>query len=289
MPTNTLRVLTLNMLGYDRYEERRALLRRGIEELAPDVMAIQEAGHEGKRPHQIEELLSGLGYHFDHQYDGVEFAKGRQADANAIVSRWPITRRELLLLPRTPRAGTYPNAALIATIHAPQPFGDFLFVCNKPTWHLFVERERELQAVAVIDAVERLAELKAFPTIIAGDFDAPPDRSSIRFFTGRQSLEGRSTQWLDCWEMANECASPADRDPSGGDTWDKANPLVGDVAEKWTRQRDHRRRIDYIFIGSPFFYKRPYRIDSCRVVLNKPTNGMYPSDHYGVFAEIAAV
>ncbi|MBM3888448.1 MAG: hypothetical protein FJ388_04905, partial [Verrucomicrobia bacterium] len=62
-----LRVLTMNIFGFsERYEERMRLLRRGIEQLDPDLMSFQEAGYDGVR-HQIAEMLSGLGYHVVHQ------------------------------------------------------------------------------------------------------------------------------------------------------------------------------------------------------------------------------
>ena len=45
-------------------------------------------------------------------------------------------------------------------------------------------------------------------------------------------------------------------------------------------------RIDYIFIGR----HRPNgagRVEECRIVANESVDGVYPSDHYGVFAVLS--
>jgi endonuclease/exonuclease/phosphatase family metal-dependent hydrolase len=146
-----------------------------------------------------------------------------------------------------------------------------------------MELERERQALAINELVRRLGDPEGFPAVVAGDFDAAPDRSSIRFMTGRQSLEGTSTHFWDAWEIAG------DGPPDAGFTWSIDNPLVVPITERWSTGSRHRRRIDYIFVGSTFQFRRKARIASCRVVLNKPANGMYPSDHFGVMAEIDAV
>jgi len=46
--------------------------------------------------------------------------------------------------------------------------------------------------------------------ILAGDFDAAPDSSSIRFWTGRQSLDGISVAYQDAWEAVH----PGDAGPA---------------------------------------------------------------------------
>lgn len=276
-----MRILTANIYNYAAdYARRGPVLREALLRLDCDVMAFQEAGRRADAPHQVEELLDGQGFHLAHQFDGAPIETGD--DGVCIASRWPITVRECQSLPRSERTGTYPWAALAVTVHAPAPIGDFLFVNAKPCWQLHMEAERETQVVAMLEMIAHHAEPTGFPTVIAGDFDAAPDRSSIRFLTGRQSLQGQSTQYHDAWETAGQ---PTADNPDGC-TWCCENPLVGDVALRWTGQRRHRRRIDYIFVGSPFLFQRLARITACRVVLNEPIGGVWPSDHYGVMAEI---
>jgi len=38
--------------------------------------------------------------------------------------------------------------------------------------------------------------------VLAGVLDAPPDSASIRFWTGKQSLDGTSVAYRDAWESA---------------------------------------------------------------------------------------
>jgi hypothetical protein len=56
------------------------------------------------------------------------------------------------------------------------------------------------------------------PVILAGDFDATPDSSSIRFWSGRQSLDGTSVAYQDAWEAVH----PGE----AGHTFTPRNPLV---------------------------------------------------------------
>jgi len=58
------------------------------------------------------------------------------------------------------------------------------------------------------------------------------------------------------------------------------------VIDRCFQDRGHERRIDYIFLGSPHDYARRACIREARVVLDEPAAGVWPSDHYAVFAEI---
>lgn len=271
-----LRVLTMNIWAFaEPYDARQKLLREGIQQLDPDLMSFQEAGNDGQR-HQVRDLLDGLGYYVLHQFD-LSPERPRRTDGVCIASRWPLEKAELLSLDLTPACKGYPYAALVARVAAPEPVGHILFVAAKPSWELNREYERELQAVALAKMVERLADPKGFPTVIAGDFDATPDSASIRFLTGRQSLSGTSVHYLDAWEKAG--------DGSPGHTWTFENDYARQIIDRVIRQPRHARRIDYIFLGSPHNYSKFARVRDCRVVLAAPTNGVWPSDHYAVYAE----
>jgi hypothetical protein len=47
----------------------------------------------------------------------------------------------------------------------------------------------------------------------------------------------------------------------------------------------HHRRIDYVFVGSPFRWRPRVVIRSCAVVLTGTADAA-PSDHYGVLADL---
>ena len=65
-----------------------------------------------------------------------------------------------------------------------------------------------------------------------------------------------------------------------GITWSNANDYA-----RMNLEPD--RRIDYVFAGFP---RRDGagQITECRVVCNEAENGVWPSDHFGVYAELRA-
>jgi endonuclease/exonuclease/phosphatase family metal-dependent hydrolase len=154
----------------------------------------------------------------------------------------------------------------------------FWFCCAKPVpFEPGREGEREAEALALDTAVTDLAAGDSIPPILGGDFDATPEAASMRFLTGLQSLEGRSTLWWDAWAVAG--------DGSPGYTWSSDNPYVALLAAAIFGQPVHHRRIDYILVGSPFRWRPRVVVRSCRVVLTE-TGGDAPSDHYGVMADL---
>ncbi|MDA1143312.1 MAG: endonuclease/exonuclease/phosphatase family protein [Planctomycetota bacterium] len=255
-------------------DKRNALIREGISELSPDLMAFQEAGYADGR-HQVAEILDGMGYRILHQFE-VGDAHGN--NANCIACRWPFELVEMISLQVTPQAKNYPYAAIAVRVNAPEPVGPILFVNSKPSWELNREYERELQAVELAKLLERHRDRQAFPAVVAGDFDATPDSASIRFLTGRQSLAGICTHLLDAWAQAG--------DGSAGHTWTYENDFAHSIIKRAIRQPNHARRIDYVFLGSPHDYGKHAQFRECRVVLNRPQDGIWPSDHYAVYAEI---
>ena len=92
----TFRAATLNIWSrFGPWEERLIGIRHGLRALAPDVIGMQEVlcfpGMD-----QAALVSEGLGY---------EIAWGRSSEnhgfptGNAILSRWPIARREVIELP----------------------------------------------------------------------------------------------------------------------------------------------------------------------------------------------
>lgn len=275
-----LRVLTMNIWGFTQpYAARQRLLRKGIRRLDPDLMAFQEAGFDKGR-HQVAELLDGLGYHFLHQFEHSN-SMGFPEDGCCVASRWPMKLAQVLSLQLTKRSRGVPYAALAVNVMAPGPLGRLLFVNAKPSWELSCEREREVQAVALARMVERRSSLEGIPPIIAGDFDATPDCASIRFLTGRQSLDEMSVCYGDTWEQGG--------DGTEGHTWSYRNPGARVSLDRWKVGRRHQRRIDYIFLGWPRYHKRYARVRHCRVELDRPEHNVWPSDHSAVYAEIDVV
>ena len=109
--------------------------------------------------------------------------------------------------------------------------------------------------------------------MLGGDFNAEPHTSSMRFLTGRQSLEGVSTAYRDAWESAHGEAT--------GWTFSPQNPLSA-IDEPGL---DRGRRIDSVLVrcGNP---GPTWRIADAGLAVHEPVDGVQPSDHYGVYADL---
>jgi hypothetical protein len=69
-----------------------------------------------------------------------------------------------------------------------------------PSWPIPYAYEREQQAARCARFVEERLDGRDMHVVLADDFDAAPDSSGIRFWTGRQSLDGFSVAYQDAWE-----------------------------------------------------------------------------------------
>ena len=147
-------------------------------------------------------------------------------------------------------------------------------------WWQNQEFQREEECLVLDEWLTGLAAADELPPIMGGDFDATPDAGSIRFLTGLQSLHGRSTHWVDAFAVAG--------DGSPGYTWSSANPFMAPSAMSTFASLGHHRRIDYVFVGSPFKWKPGIVVHSAAVAMKERGN-MAPSDHYGVVADLELV
>ena len=267
-PVGRVRVLTHNILARQAgWENRRPVLADGLRALAPALVAFQESvvadGYD-----QVVDLL-GPEFHVAHHN-----ARSNDGMGISIASRWPFDSVHQLDLGLTERSRGFPIGTIAAEVLVPEPVGRLLFVNHFPSWQLAFEHERELQAVAAAGFIEQLLGSRRLPVVLAGDMDADPRAGSIRFWTGRQALAGTSVCYLDAWERLHG--------DEPGETFTPRNPLVMDVVPDWPF-----RRIDYIFvrclIGSPRL-----AIERCQIVFDEPVAGVWPSDHFGIAADLVA-
>ncbi|GAA2069994.1 endonuclease/exonuclease/phosphatase family protein [Streptomyces albiaxialis] len=274
-----LRVVTLNVWNTrGDAAARMALINAELRRLEPDLVAFQEV-----LPEQLPGLTDGTGLHGTHQ-SGTSATAPPYVDrygGTAIATRRPHRVVEVLDQ-RGPNAPDVPWLTLAAHVpvgDGPEGSGpgDVLFIAPTTSFWPDAEAERERQVLALTDLEAR--HRTALPTVIAGDFNADPDASSIRYLTGRQSLSGRSTHFHDAWEVAGS---------GPGHTWTADNPLAAEDIGILVGQPGHRRRLDYVFIGSPHAHPDAFaRVRAARLAFDEPSaEGVRASDHYGVVADL---
>lgn len=266
------RVVTLNLFGRRRgWNERRTVLAAGLRALQPDLIAFIEAIKTDAYD-QVLDLL-GPDYHLFHQVSREPGGPGdvEPGQGASIASRWPLGAVHEVDLHVTPRTAGFACTTLVAEVEAPEPLGLLLFADHVPNWQLNFERERELQAVVAARFIEDRFEERHRHVVFAGDFTANPEASSVRFLTGRQSLEGMSVCYRDAWESTH----PGDP----GHTYTPHNPLM--ATPDWPF-----RRIDYIFVRCAD-YGPTLEISSCARIFDEPIDGVWASDHFGVVADLA--
>jgi endonuclease/exonuclease/phosphatase family metal-dependent hydrolase len=154
-----------------------------------------------------------------------------------------------------------------------------VFVNHLPDWQLTHEAERERQTVAVADFVEALVGEDAVHVVVAGDMDATPDAATLRFWTGKQSLDGRSVSYRDAW------AARHPDDP--GHTFTPENTLTT-TAEVGDWELELGRRIDYILVRCTD-HGPTLDVRACRRLFDAPVGGVWASDHFGVTADLSAL
>jgi endonuclease/exonuclease/phosphatase family metal-dependent hydrolase len=270
-----VRAITLNIQGNAGDPQRFEEMNRELRRLDPDLVALQEVMHTGDRK-QLDALLDGTDLVGTHQAQVMAYEPPwtDRYGGSAVATRWPHRVVEVLDLRQTD-APDVPWCSLAASVASPLG-DDLLFIATTTAWRLDAEAARERQVAALTDLDARHRGM--LPTIIAGDFNATPDAASIRYLTGRQSLAGRSVHYHDAWEVAGD---------GPGFTWSIDNPAARAEIEHVVRQPEHRRRLDYVFVGSWHAHPNAHcRIEQARLAFDVPIDGTPLSDHYGVVVDL---
>jgi endonuclease/exonuclease/phosphatase family metal-dependent hydrolase len=258
-----LRVLTLNIwnLGGDWRARRRAILSV-IRDCAADVVCLQEVveAHGKNQARWLADELGGWSWTWAGEpgYGLPDMRFG-----NAVLARAPITASGSAPLPHVPDEREVQRLVVHARVDGVDVFSTHL------AWQLHDAALRERQVLALMAYVTaRTDPDAAVGPVVAGDFNAEPDSSAIRYLSGLAPLDGSSTYLQDAWRLAG--------DGGPGLTWSNDNPHAALDAEP-------ERRLDYVFSG---FHGRSGlgRPLECRVVADQPVDGTWPTDHYGVLA-----
>ncbi len=260
-----VRILTLNIWNrLGPWDERLVAIRETLRAESPDIVGLQEVITTpfGDALDQGKAIAEGLGY---------EVAFGRShgegfSFGNGVLSRWPIVRSENHALPGG--EDTEPRSLLCAEIDS--PVGRIPFFVTHLAWRFHEGAVRQAQAVAVAEKVSAWGPRGATPAILVGDFNADPEADEIRYLKGLTALgRGRCVFFTDAFAVAGE---------GPGATFAKRNPFAAPL-------REPDRRIDYIFVQRTNDDVRGDPVEA-RVSFDRPVNGVFPTDHFGVSATL---
>ncbi|HEY9661027.1 MAG TPA: endonuclease/exonuclease/phosphatase family protein [Allocoleopsis sp.] len=262
-----VKVVTINILfDLQDWAERRELLVQGLAAEQADLIALQEV----KLP---EDTSSWLAKQLDmpyvslvpHHYPG---QPGVPPHGLAILSRYPFIQQASLDLSGQGRRAHYVQ---IEIDHQP------IVLCNG---HYYwapgpaPERVKQIQQV-----LEWLGALPPdLPIVAVGDFNGEPQNPAIvlmreHFTSAYAARHGH--------EPAYTCPTPLIRRG-----WRRIWKVILLNLKYNPTFRPWRGTLDYVFIN------RHLQVNDCRIILDSPSPGdptLYPSDHFGLAAELRIV
>jgi endonuclease/exonuclease/phosphatase family metal-dependent hydrolase len=248
------------------WARRQAAIATVIAEAAPDLIGLQEVWVEQGGVNQAEALAGPLGFHVAH--GELRFRDGL-AFTNAVLSRFPIDQRWRVPLPS---ASGGPSHRQALAVRVAAPWGPVLFVTTHLDFAFDASATRHAQAAAVCRfvAAHRPDPAEGYPAIVTGDLNAVPDSDEVRALTGAAPVPVPGLAFVDAWVAGG--------DGGAGCTWHGDNPYLADATSP-------NRRLDYVLVSWP--HPKPLgAIDAARLVGTAPVEGVMPSDHYGVVADL---
>jgi len=266
--TTSIRIVTLNLWGDNGPHERRLELIAGeLVSLKPDVVALQEVREvPGRLANQAQILSHRLGY--EHAFaPSTEWGGGR--GGQAVVSRFPIAENVTSALPHSPPA----EGRIIQSVCVTGPRGPFWVHNTHLSYRQHEGRQREDQVLLLDEVASARAVGNEQPRFLVGDFNTGPDNDEIRWLCGRTTLGDRRVFYQDAWETVHP--------DQPGVTWARENPFRARMG--WLRAD---RRIDYVFVSAERRDGRGRVLEARRVFDRADSDGIFPSDHYGVMADV---
>ena len=274
-PAPAVRFVTLNVLhggplsgwtGKDSHLEMRLdLVTEALRALDPDVIALQEASRSRSRGEVASRLAGRLG--LNHAYAPASmrlfatswFNRAAAAfmdfsEGPAILSRFPIARSETHKLPR---CGRRLDPRVLLFVELVTPAGLLPVFSTHTSGHAC-----HAEAIAAL-VRERHGDL---PGVLMGDLNAVESSEAITSLIAEAGL-------VDAFRAKNP-------DAPGYTVW---QPVV-------VPQRRAFRRVDYVLMAPGRTF--PGAVLDSRIVVDAPGrlpdgSAIWPSDHYGVLADLA--
>lgn len=264
-----IRVATWNLWWhFGPWEARQAAIVETMRRVDADVWCLQEVFGASDGRDQAEDLAEALGgYHVAHasRFDLDDF---EESIGNAVLSRWPITASEMRPL-SAPEGLDELRLVLRADIATPERRIEVF--STHLNWRLDQSHVRQQQVREICEFVAETRAARQFPPILCGDFNADPESDEIRMLTGLCAVPVPKLVFIDAWRAAGS---------GSGITWDNRNPFAAVDCEP-------DRRIDYVFVGYPRDHGLG-QIVGAALLGTEPVDGIWPSDHFGVVADLRA-
>ena len=273
-PAPPLRFVTFNLFhggplsglsGQAQHLERRLdMAAEALRDLRADIVGLQEASWSRQRGEVAARLAAQLGYAHIYAPASSRFFGNRGIDraiawllnfteGPAILSRFPVLRWQVDDLPR---CGKFLDSRVLLSATLQTPWGPL---------RVFSTHTR-----ADPCQTQRVAELVregegGLPSVLMGDFNAVADSPAITALTD-------GAGFIDAFRRANPTVP-------GLTVWQRVSASFSTA----------QRRVDYLFLIPGRNVSG--RVLSSRVVLNAPRDmpdgtALWPSDHYGVLAEL---
>jgi len=270
-----LRVVTFNLFHGGPYsrltgdtkdlDTRLAMVIDELRGLAPDVVALQEASEGRRRGVVAQRIADALGFHYVFEPVTMRVTPVRFfnrfvvtmldfAEGPAVLSRFAITRSEVYDLPRCLRR-LEPRVLLRADVATPwAPLAVF-------TTHTSSDPCQVRQVGEIVRA-----RAVSGPVVLTGDLNRVETGEGMDAVNGPGGL-------VDAFRAAHPHAV-------GATVYQRVDAAVSTAM----------RRVDYIFLGGVAEGSRA--VCDSRVILDRPVRQsdgrtLWPSDHYGVLADLA--
>jgi len=256
-----VRVMTLNIWNYnDPWQTRRELIAACINQVAPDVIGLQEIRVERDRSpeNQAQQIMAHLRDEYQCVYcPAMTFDRDPlREEGLAILSRWPVASWEAKELTRDSADDRDIHQRILLRADVQSPAGVLRFFNTH--WSLS-EPARLRNAAEVRAAVAQFAGTA--PVVLVGDLNSRPDGPAAALF------------------------EPADSgDAVLRDAWADLRPNDSGFTIKSDKPT---HRIDYIahnLDGGRFG-----RFLDVQLVATEPTDGILPSDHIGILADVQVI
>jgi endonuclease/exonuclease/phosphatase family metal-dependent hydrolase len=230
-----------------------------------DVWCLQEVFATRYR-NQADELAGALGGYNAAYGSRFDLDVFDQSFGNAVLSRWPITAHEVRPL-GAPEGLDELRCVVRADIDAPDHSLEVF--CTHLNWRLDQSHVRQDQVRTICEFVSESRDRREFPPVLCGDFNALPESEEMRMLTGLTTVPVPKLVFIDAWRAGGD---------GPGITWDNRNAFAAAGGEPDCR-------IDYVLVG----YPREHgvgQVVGARLIGDQPFDGVWPSDHFGVCAEV---